>query len=99
MPQIDAAITFPPFSTATNLYPETKNSLARTIIGIQASILSSSTNNTNADNTNILSANGSKNLPNVVTWFLERAIYPSSLSVIDATINISNIQKYVYGSP
>ena len=66
-PQIDADITFPPFSTAINLYPETKNYLANTITGIHAGILSNSTNNTIAVNTNILSANGSKNFPNVVT--------------------------------
>ena len=29
-PQLEAAITFPPFSTAISRYPETKNSLART---------------------------------------------------------------------
>ena len=66
LPQIDAAITFPPFSTATNLYPDTINSLANTIIGIQAGNFPISTSIIIAANTNILSANGSKNLPNVV---------------------------------
>ena len=66
-PQTDAAITFPPFSTAISLYPETINSLDNTITGIQAGILPTSTSNIIAVNTRILSANGSKNFPNVVT--------------------------------
>ena len=66
-PHFDAAITFPPFSTAINLYPDTINSLDNTIIGIQAGIFSNSTNIIIAANTNILSAIGSKNFPNVVT--------------------------------
>ena len=65
-PHFDAAITFPPFSIATNLYPETINSLASTIIAIHDGILFISTNKISADITKILSANGSKNLPNVV---------------------------------
>ena len=66
-PQIDAAITFPPFSTAINLYPETMNSLASTIIGIHDGIFPYSTKIINAEITKILSASGSKNFPNVVT--------------------------------
>ena len=57
------------------------------IIGIHAGNLFISTNNIIAASTNILSAIGSKNLPNVVIWFLARAIVPSNLSVIDAMIN------------
>ena len=66
-PHIEAAITFPPFSTAISLYPDTINSLANTIIGIHDGIFPYSTSIISADNTKILSASGSKNLPNVVT--------------------------------
>ena len=42
-PQIDAGITFPPFSTAINLYPDTINSLINIIMGIQDGIFEYST--------------------------------------------------------
>ena len=52
-----------------------------------------STSITIAANTSILSANGSKNLPNVVTKFLDLAIVPSNLSVIDAIIEKLDIEN------
>ena len=69
-PQIDAAITCPPLPTATSLYPETTNSLNKTIIGIHPGIFPCSTSIIKAAKTRILSAIGSKNLPNVVIKFL-----------------------------
>ena len=95
-PQIEAATTFPPFSTATNLYPDTINSLANTIIGIHDGIFPYPTNIISADKTKILSARGSKNFPNVVTSFLLLAMYPSNLSVIEAIIKIGNVAQTYY---
>ena len=83
-----AAITFASFCTAINLYPETMNSLIITIIGIHAGSISLSTKISIAVNTNILSAIGSKNFPKSVTKLFFLAIFPSKLSVIDATIKI-----------
>ena len=96
-PHIDAAITFPDFSTAISLYPDTINSLNRTIIGIHAGNFVASTNIIIAANTRILSAIGSRNFPNVVTSFLDLAKYPSSLSVIEAIIKIKSINNHVIG--
>lgn len=65
-PQYDAGITFPFLVLATSLYPDTANSLVKTTIGIQYGILVKLNNITIAAKTNILSANGSKNLPKSV---------------------------------
>ena len=58
------------------------NSLNKIIIGIHAGIFPNSTSIISAASTNILSAIGSRNLPNVVTKFFDLAIDPSNLSVI-----------------
>ena len=73
-PHILAATTSPFFSTAINLYPDTINSLIIIIAGIQEGILECSTNIIIETITNILSAIGSKNFPNVVIWFVDRAM-------------------------
>jgi hypothetical protein len=78
---------------------DTTNSLNKIIIGIHAGNLFISTNNIIAASTNILSAIGSKNLPNVVIWFLARAIVPSNLSVIDAIIKMKLINHIYIGIP
>ena len=65
-------------------------SLAVIIISGIAPILtsSSSTNTVSAAITNTLSANGSRNLPKLVTRLRFRAIFPSRASVMDAAANI-----------
>ena len=52
-----------------------------------------------AATTKILSAIGSKNFPKFVTWLFFLAKYPSSLSVIDAIININSIIHIVVDMP
>ena len=93
MPQKLAAITSPPFSTAINLYPDTTNSLNKTIIGIHAGKFPASTSINIAANTSILSAKGSANFPNVVTKLFFLAIFPSKWSVYDAIIKIHHVPK------
>lgn len=82
-----AAKTWPSFSTMINRNPVTASSRQTIIATTQAGALPISTSNTNAVMTIILSANGSANLPKLVTRWLRRAIWPSKKSVIEATAN------------
>src|SRR5699024_5906955 len=87
LPQILAAIVIL-LDAAITLKPVIINSLATTITTIHAETLFKSISIIRAVVANILSANGSKNFPKVVTKFLLLAKYPSIKSVNEATINI-----------
>ena len=72
---------------------ETKMSRNNIAITIQSSTLptkeSKNKNDINAAETSILSAKGSKYIPNFVITLYLRAIYPSNQSVIEAKIKIN----------
>ena len=85
LPHIPAATTIPLFA-ARSLSPDTINSLAVMIMNGMALIFTSlnSTKTARAAITRTLSAKGSRNLPKLVTRFLDLAIFPSRASVIEA---------------
>lgn len=89
LPSLPAAITLP-FAAATILIPLTKNSLAiMTIVIIEPKgpSIPSLTSIISALAVNSLSAIGSMSFPKSLTMFCFLAIAPSSMSVINATIN------------
>ena len=77
-----AAMTSPLCSTNNKRKPVTANSRQTMIETTQPGALSNSTSMIKAVMTSILSANGSANFPKLVTRPLERAILPSSQSVM-----------------
>lgn len=89
MPSMVAGMVLPTV-TAYNLNPVIKNSLVKITITIHAGINLNSTNDINAPEIKILSANGSKKAPNLVEIFLFLAILPSKKSVKEAKENIIN---------
>jgi len=96
LPHQLAAITMPS-EAASTLNPVMMNSLLMIIMATTEDILPISTKITRAAVTRILSASGSINFPKLVTSFLFRAIYPSTVSVLAATIKIKAARKLLYG--
>lgn len=91
-PQLFAAIIFPVF-TASKRIDVTKNSRSKIIITGTEPIKFSSTKQISVDITNILSANGSKNLPKFVICPHFLASFPSKWSVNDAIRKIIKVRK------
>ncbi len=87
LPGQAAAITSPP-STNSKRNPVTASSLHTMIATTQVGTFCCPTKTINAVITNILSANGSANLPKFVTSPRARAIFPSNQSVRLATAKI-----------
>ena len=77
-------------AAASNRSPVIANSLATIITTIQAGIKFKPTNAMNAEQTIILSANGSIRIPKFVTNFWRRAIWPSRKSLIPPATNKAN---------
>ena len=92
LPHQLAAMTTP-FSAATSLKPLIMNSLAIMITTIHDGILPRSIRQIMALHTSSLSAKGSINLPKFVTRLYFLAIFPSSISVRDATIKIASATR------
>ena len=88
-PSLSAASTAPR-APATRRRPVTRNSLARIAITSHPGIKSFSIKVIKAAAIRTLSASGSINCPKAVTKFRSRAIFPSSQSVMEATLKRNN---------
>ena len=79
-----------PFSAAIRRNPEMMNSRATTIIVNQAGSSPKEVRQIMAEVTRSLSARGSMNLPKFVMRFLDRAIFPSAISVREAAMKMAS---------